>query len=139
MLRVANSTPIVDFDSKLNSFLVNRERRLLFPTPESPINTTKIFSSIFLETNKTAGCSFPNVHLCRDSHTPLEQSLPLPSLSNIFNELIFFHENKDLSEFPKSETNNQTKKTHNFFYLFRSEPSLCSTSIDRQRHSKWFF
>jgi hypothetical protein len=25
MLRVANSTPIVDLDSRLNSFLVNRE------------------------------------------------------------------------------------------------------------------
>lgn len=41
MLLVANSTPIVDFDSKLNSFLVNRDRRLLLPTPESPIRTTE--------------------------------------------------------------------------------------------------
>lgn len=41
ILRVANSTPMVDFDSKLNSFLVNRDRRLLFPTPESPIRTTE--------------------------------------------------------------------------------------------------
>lgn len=41
MLRVANSTPIVDFDSKLNSFLVNLDKRLLFPTPESPISTTR--------------------------------------------------------------------------------------------------
>lgn len=40
MLLVANSTPIVDFDSKLNSFLVNLDKRLLFPTPESPIRTT---------------------------------------------------------------------------------------------------
>lgn len=40
MLLVANSTPIVDLDSKLNSFLVNLESRLLLPTPESPINTT---------------------------------------------------------------------------------------------------
>ena len=40
MLLVANSTPIVDFDSKLNSFLVNLERRFDFPTPESPIRTT---------------------------------------------------------------------------------------------------
>lgn len=40
MLLVANSTPIVDLDSKLNSFLVNLESRLLFPTPESPISTT---------------------------------------------------------------------------------------------------
>ena len=40
MLRVANSTPIVDFDSRLNSFRVKRERRLDLPTPESPIRTT---------------------------------------------------------------------------------------------------
>ena len=40
MLLVANSTPMVDLDSKLNSFLVNLESRLLLPTPESPINTT---------------------------------------------------------------------------------------------------
>ncbi len=40
MLLVANSTPIVDLDSKLNSLRVNRERRLDLPTPESPINTT---------------------------------------------------------------------------------------------------
>ena len=26
--------------SKLNSFRVNRDKRLLFPTPESPISTT---------------------------------------------------------------------------------------------------
>jgi len=40
MLLVANSTPMVDLDSKLNSFRVNRESRLDFPTPESPIKTT---------------------------------------------------------------------------------------------------
>lgn len=40
MLRVANSTPIVDFDSKLNSLRVKRESKLLLPTPESPISTT---------------------------------------------------------------------------------------------------
>ncbi|KAF3326437.1 hypothetical protein FCM35_KLT08067 [Carex littledalei] len=38
-LRVANSTPMVDFDSRLNSFFVNRESRLDLPTPESPICT----------------------------------------------------------------------------------------------------
>ena len=37
---VANSTPMVDLDSKLNSFLVNRDSRFDFPTPESPIRTT---------------------------------------------------------------------------------------------------
>lgn len=40
MLLVANSTPIVDFDSKLNSFLVNLDNKFDFPTPESPISTT---------------------------------------------------------------------------------------------------
>jgi len=38
---VANSTPIVLLLSKLNSFLVKRDNKLLFPTPESPINTTE--------------------------------------------------------------------------------------------------
>ena len=41
MLLVANSTPMVDFDSRLNSLRVNLERRLLLPTPESPIRTTE--------------------------------------------------------------------------------------------------
>lgn len=31
---------MVDLLSRLNSFLVNRESRLDFPTPESPIKTT---------------------------------------------------------------------------------------------------
>ena len=42
MLRVANSTPIVDFDSRLNSFLVKRDSKFDLPTPESPISTTII-------------------------------------------------------------------------------------------------
>ena len=33
---MANSTPIVVLDSKLNSFLVNLESKLDFPTPLSP-------------------------------------------------------------------------------------------------------
>lgn len=37
---VANSTPIVDFESRLNSFLVNLLKRLDFPTPLSPMRTT---------------------------------------------------------------------------------------------------
>lgn len=41
MDRVANSTPIVDLESRLNSLRVNRLRRLDFPTPESPISTTR--------------------------------------------------------------------------------------------------
>lgn len=40
MLRVANSTPIVDFDSRLNSLRVNLLSRLDLPTPESPMSTT---------------------------------------------------------------------------------------------------
>ena len=40
ILRVANSTPMVDLLSRLNSLRVNRDSKLLFPTPESPISTT---------------------------------------------------------------------------------------------------
>jgi hypothetical protein len=40
MERVANSTPMVDLLSRLNSLRVKRERRLDLPTPESPIRTT---------------------------------------------------------------------------------------------------
>ncbi|KVH95847.1 hypothetical protein Ccrd_002069, partial [Cynara cardunculus var. scolymus] len=40
MLRVANSTPMVDLDSRLNSFRVNLDNRFDFPTPESPMRTT---------------------------------------------------------------------------------------------------
>lgn len=40
MLRVANSTPIVDLLSRENSLRVKRLRRLDFPTPLSPISTT---------------------------------------------------------------------------------------------------
>src|SRR4051794_19749627 len=41
MLRVANSTPMVDLESRLNSLRVNRLNRLDLPTPESPISTTR--------------------------------------------------------------------------------------------------
>lgn len=40
-VRVLNSTPMVVRLSWLNSFLVKRDRRLLFPTPDSPIRTTE--------------------------------------------------------------------------------------------------
>jgi len=40
ILLVANSTPIVDLDSKLNSLRVKRDNKLLLPTPESPMSTT---------------------------------------------------------------------------------------------------
>ena len=39
ILLVANSTPIVDFDSTSNSFRVNRDSKQDFPTPESPVKT----------------------------------------------------------------------------------------------------
>lgn len=41
ILRVANSTPIVLLDSRLNSLRVKRPKRLVLPTPESPIRTTR--------------------------------------------------------------------------------------------------
>jgi len=44
--RVANSTPIVDLLSRLNSLRVNRLSRLDFPTPESPIRTTAVSHGI---------------------------------------------------------------------------------------------
>ena len=47
MLLVANSTPMVLLLSRLNSLRVKRDRRLLFPTPESPINTTERKDIIF--------------------------------------------------------------------------------------------
>lgn len=40
MDRVANSTPMVDLESRLNSLRVNRLNRLDLPTPESPMRTT---------------------------------------------------------------------------------------------------
>ena len=40
VVRVANSTPMVDLESREKVFLVKRERRLDLPTPESPISTT---------------------------------------------------------------------------------------------------
>lgn len=40
MERVANSTPMVDLESRLNSLRVNRESKLDFPTPLSPMRTT---------------------------------------------------------------------------------------------------
>lgn len=40
ILRVANSTPMVDLLSRLNSLRVKRESRLDLPTPESPMRTT---------------------------------------------------------------------------------------------------
>lgn len=40
MVRVENSTPMVVRLSWLNSLRVKRERRLVFPTPDSPIRTT---------------------------------------------------------------------------------------------------
>ena len=54
---VANSTPIVDLESRLNSLRVNRESRLDFPTPESPISTTEEGVSWHSETFKVLGAA----------------------------------------------------------------------------------
>lgn len=40
-VRVENSTPMVVRLSWLNSLRVNRDRRLVLPTPDSPISTTE--------------------------------------------------------------------------------------------------
>ncbi|KAK4276963.1 hypothetical protein QN277_015046 [Acacia crassicarpa] len=48
-LLVANSTPIVDLDSKLNSFLVDLESKLDLPTPESPMRTSLNRLQIFFK------------------------------------------------------------------------------------------
>ena len=37
---MANSTPMVDLESRLNSLRVKRLKRLDLPTPESPMSTT---------------------------------------------------------------------------------------------------
>ena len=42
MLRVANSTPMVDFESRWNSLRVKRLNRFDLPTPESPMMTTAL-------------------------------------------------------------------------------------------------
>ena len=39
MVFVANSTPIVGLQPKLNSFFVNLDKIFVFPTPLSPIKT----------------------------------------------------------------------------------------------------
>ena len=65
MLRVANSTPIVLLLSKLNSFLVNRASKLLFPTPESPINTTVCVCVCVRVCVHTHVC----MCICSDRHT----------------------------------------------------------------------
>lgn len=41
----ANSTPMVVFDSKLNSFLVNLDMIFDLPTPESPTRTSLSWKS----------------------------------------------------------------------------------------------
>ena len=47
---MANSTPMVDLESRLNSLRVKRLKRLDLPTPESPISTTvrRYVSKIYL-------------------------------------------------------------------------------------------
>lgn len=64
MERVANSTPMVDFESRLNSLRVNRLRRLDLPTPESPIRTTGLVSS-----------SVGEAHCCRAGSSSWRRTL----------------------------------------------------------------
>lgn len=49
MERVANSTPMVDLESRLNSLRVNRESKLDLPTPLSPIRTTRVKGKLVTE------------------------------------------------------------------------------------------
>lgn len=76
MLLVANSTPMVLLLSRLNSLRVKRESRLLFPTPESPMSTTR---------GAQAQCQSPwtpnkgiCILQCRSS-----QQTPQPSLAGV--------------------------------------------------------
>ena len=58
-----NSTATVAFESRLNSSLVSRERMLVLPTLESPINTTTM--------NRTSGSKYSCISN-RNDH-PLER------------------------------------------------------------------
>lgn len=53
---VLNSTPMVVRLSWLNSFLVNRDSKLLLPTPDSPIRTTA--------TKQNPLCNWLQCHVC---------------------------------------------------------------------------
>lgn len=71
MLLVANSTPMVLLLSKLNSLRVNRDRRLLFPTPESPISTTtrqKSYQNQTPEVNDTLKITYKKYFFERMKH-----------------------------------------------------------------------
>jgi hypothetical protein len=68
--RVANSTPMVDFESRLNSLRVNRLNRLDLPTPESPISTTaggdcQYAGGIGEQANQRRGTFLPLKRNCR--------------------------------------------------------------------------
>ena len=85
--RVANSTPIVLLLSKLNSFLVKRDRRLLFPTPESPINTTSkkthIINLLKFHTDKQCMFTYACMQQTAISNTCAQLSLYVLSSINI--------------------------------------------------------
>ena len=62
MLRVANSTPMVDFESRWNSLRVKRLNRFDLPTPESPMMTTAVRA-------RTAGSArWEAARLAREEH-----------------------------------------------------------------------
>ena len=63
--RVANSTPIVDLESRLNSLRVNLLKRLDFPTPESPIRTTEKMS-VLVEGDLVGGSAVGRFHTLKE-------------------------------------------------------------------------
>ena len=78
--RVANSTPMVDFESRLNSLRVNRLNRLDFPTPESPIRTT---GRISCQHQLGRGVLGRKLDLASSNHLTFEEKLPLMIIVNI--------------------------------------------------------
>lgn len=57
---VANSTPIVDLLSGLNSFFVKRISKLDLPTPESPIKTTVYIVGYIINNYIDKYCQYKN-------------------------------------------------------------------------------
>lgn len=75
ILLVANSTPIVDFDSKLNSLRVNLESRLLLPTPESPISTTETYHGDQVTKNNNMSTTVPITAMIRNFKSEIDTPL----------------------------------------------------------------
>ena len=90
---VANSTPMVLLLSKLNSLRVNRDSRLLFPTPESPINTTENDQSNacykYMNIITGAHCTWISRDTCKPKTEVIMQVLTLPIFQKFDRILIF--------------------------------------------------